>query len=77
MDEEIGGGNGMLMKLDFDTFEALCDVDDCGTSQDVEASSYHEAADMLKEDGWSISWCEGEYLHTCPDCVGREKEPKL
>jgi len=62
--------------LDFDnTFgiiTAYCDEKDCDYSEDFEGSDgrcdLDGAIKEMKENGWKISYRDGDWFHSCPLC---------
>ena len=48
--------------------EYAVSCDECSW-EDFFDGDFYEVIDAIKREGWKISKKDGEWLHTCPDCV--------
>lgn len=61
-----------INKIDEDCFEVECDT--CSGTENYDGS-FMDTVENMKDDGWKISCIDdGDFEHTCPDCVEKEDE---
>ena len=58
-----------------ENMEMTCDS--CGESGEFYCTDFMEGIEQFKEDGWKIEHVDGDWEHTCPDCLNKPMEEKI
>ena len=58
--------------IERDGSEYVVSCDKCSWEDFLPYDDFYDVIDAIKCAGWRISKNDGEWLHTCPDCVTGE-----